>query len=140
MSDAIAIEGLSKRFTKPLPGLRRLLKRKGPDVVDALRDVNLSVARGEMFGLVGRNGQGKTTLIKSISGLIEPSHGSVRVFGKDSVREAREVRSRVGLVSADERSFYFRLSGRDNLRFFARLHGLPPALMEARIDALSHTF
>jgi ABC-2 type transport system ATP-binding protein len=136
--NAIAIEGLSKRFERPLPALRRLLRRQGPDHVDALREVSLSVSPGEVFGLVGRNGQGKTTLIKSVSGLIEPTAGSVRVFGKDSVREAAEVRRRVGLVSADERSFYFRLSGRDNLRFFARLHGLDPE--SRRIDALAEQF
>jgi ABC-2 type transport system ATP-binding protein len=138
--EAIAIEGLSKRFERPLPALRRQLRRKGPDHVEALRDVSLSVSPGEVFGLVGRNGQGKTTLIKSISGLIEPTAGSVRVFGQDSVREGRDVRRRVGLVSADERSFYFRLTGRDNLRFFARLHGLAPAAAEARIAELAQTF
>jgi ABC-type multidrug transport system ATPase subunit len=138
--DAICIEGLSKRFERPFPALRRLLKRKGPDVVDALTDVNLTVHAGEVFGLVGRNGQGKTTLIKSISCLIEPTRGTVRVFGEDSVQNAREVRRKVGLVSADERSFYFRLTGRENLHFFARLYGMDKAQARARIDELAHTF
>ncbi|HEY6882171.1 MAG TPA: ABC transporter ATP-binding protein, partial [Polyangiales bacterium] len=98
-----------------------------------LRGVTLRVEQGEIFGLVGRNGQGKTTLIKTTCGLIEPSEGRVQVFGFDSTREAREVKRRVGLVSAEERSFYYRLTGRDNLAFFARLHGIervPEALIE----------
>jgi ABC-2 type transport system ATP-binding protein len=131
---AIEVEGVSKRFHRPLPWLRKLLRKQGAPVVEALRGVTLRVEAGEIFGLVGRNGQGKTTLIKTTCGLIEPSEGRVRVFGFDSVREGREVKRRVGLVSADERSFYYRLSGRDNLAFFARLHGIdsvPAQLIEA---------
>jgi ABC-2 type transport system ATP-binding protein len=121
---AIEVDGVSKRFSRPLPWLRKLLRKQGAPVVEALRGVSLRVEAGEIFGLVGRNGQGKTTLIKTTCGLIEPSEGRVRVFGFDSVRDGREVKRRVGLVSADERSFYYRLSGRDNLAFFARLHGI----------------
>ena len=137
---AIDIQQLSKRFQKPLARLRRLTKRPGPDVVDALIDVSLRVEPGEMFGLVGRNGQGKTTLIKHTCGLLEPSAGSVRVFGHDSVRDLRAVKRHVGLVSADERSFYLRLSGRDNLRFFARLLGLSERALALRIEQLAETF
>lgn len=140
MAKAIEITHLSKRFEKPLPGLRRLLRRKGPAAVDALRDVNLSVSAGEVFGLVGRNGQGKTTLIKSTCGLLEPTHGDVHVFGHHTVRAAREVKRRVGLVSADERSFYFRLTGLQNLEFFARLQGLSDRESGRRIAELVQTF
>lgn len=137
---AIDVDQLSKRFIRPLPRVRRLLKRRGPDVVQALDGVSLQVHAGEIFGLVGRNGQGKTTLIKSTCGLIEPTAGQVRVFGYDSVRELREVKRRVGLVSADERSFYYRLTGSQNLAFFGRLHGLGERVLAERIDQLSETF
>jgi ABC-2 type transport system ATP-binding protein len=133
---AIEITDLVKRFSRPLPALRRLLRRKGPDVVHALRGVSLRIEQGEVFGLVGRNGQGKTTLIKSTCGLIEPSEGHVRVFGFDSVRNTLEIKRRVGLVNADERSFYFRLTGEQNLLFFARLLGMGDADAEARIRML----
>jgi len=140
---AIDVDEVVKHFVRPLPRLRRLLKPRGPrgpDVVEALRGVSLRVYAGEIFGLVGRNGQGKTTLIKTSCGLIEPSAGRVRVFGHDTVRSLREVKRRVGLVSADERSFYFRLSGRENLTFFARLQGLSGPEIDARTAALSETF
>jgi len=140
MAKAIEITHLSKRFEKPLPGLRRLLRRKGPAAVDALSDVSLSVSPGEVFGLVGRNGQGKTTLIKSTCGLLEPTQGDVHVFGHHTIRDAREVKRRVGLVSADERSFYFRLNGLQNLEFFARLQGLSDLESRSRIARLVSTF
>lgn len=140
MQPAIDVDGVSKRFTRPLPLLRRLLRRRGPDVVEALDDVRLEVRAGEIFGLVGRNGQGKTTLIKTACGLIEPTSGRIRVFGHDTVRDLREVKRRVGLVSADERSFYYRLTGRANLTFFGRLQGLADRAIAGRIEALSTTF
>jgi ABC-2 type transport system ATP-binding protein len=137
---AIELEHLSKRFEKPLVRLRRLTRRPGPDVVDALVDVSLRVEPGEVFGLVGRNGQGKTTLIKSACGLLSPTRGHVRVFGYHSVDQLREVKRRVGLVSADERSFYLRLSGRDNLLFFGRLLGLAERELALRIEQLAVSF
>ena len=140
MQPAIEVDRVSKRFSPPLPIVRRLLKRRGSGVVDALCEVSLRVEAGEIFGLVGRNGQGKTTLIKTTCGLIEPSAGSVRVFGHDSVHALREVKRRIGLVSADERSFYFRLTGRGNLTFFGRLQGMSDRQVAARIDELSTQF
>jgi ABC-2 type transport system ATP-binding protein len=133
---AIEITDLAKHFARPLPALRRLLKRKGPDVVHALRGVSLSIGQGEVFGLVGRNGQGKTTLIKSTCGLIEPSAGTVRVLGFDSVKQTLDIKRRVGLVNADERSFYFRLTGEQNLLFFARLLGLTDGEAQLRMRSL----
>ncbi len=109
-------------------------------MVEALHDVSLTVQPGEVFGLVGRNGQGKTTLIKSTCGLLEPSEGRVNVFGYDTVSAAREVKRKVGLVSADERSFYYRLTGRQNLLFFARLQGLDDVSSTRRIAELGQTF
>jgi ABC-2 type transport system ATP-binding protein len=137
---AIHIQRLSKRFVRRRPLLRHLLGGAGPHHVDALRDVSLRVERGEIFGLVGRNGQGKTTLIKSVCGLLEPSEGDVYVLGHHSVRAQREVKRSIGLVSADERSFYFRLTGRENLRFFGRLLSLDERMLAARIEELARLF
>jgi ABC-2 type transport system ATP-binding protein len=137
---AIELEHVSKRFEKPLARLRRLTRRRGPDVVDALIDVSLRVEPGEVFGLVGRNGQGKTTLIKSSCGLLSPTRGHARVFGHHTVDDLRTVKRHVGLVSADERSFYLRLTGRDNLLFFGRLLGLNEVALAARIEQLAASF
>ena len=78
--------------------------------------------RGDIHALLGPNGAGKTTLLRILSGLIAPSSGSVSVLGLDL--DARALRHAVGLVPSGDRSFYLRLSGLENLVFFARLHGL----------------
>ena len=93
--------------------------------VDALRDVTLTIERGEFFGLFGPNGAGKTTLIRILSTLIIPSAGSASVNGFDVVREPDRVRASIGLVFSNENSFYGRLTGRQNLEFFAALQNLP---------------
>ena len=102
----------------------------------ALKDVSLSAGRGETIGLLGPNGAGKTTLLKVLATLIEVDEGSVRVLGCDVSRDARSARGMIGLVTCDERSFYWRLSGRRNLQFFATLYGLPPARAKTRIAEL----
>ena len=89
----------------------------------ALADVSLNVAAGEIHALLGPNGAGKTTLLRILSGLMAPSTGAVRVLGTP-VEDGDGLRARVGLVPAGDRSFYLRISGLENLAFFARLHGL----------------
>ena len=131
---------LTKIFKPQIPLIRRLGGRGATREVVALRDVNLSINAGEIFGLVGRNAQGKTTLIKSIATLLEPTAGSVKVFGLDAARHARVIRKRIGLVTSEERSFYGRLSGLQNLLFFARLNGLPDTQSRRRIRELGELF
>jgi ABC-2 type transport system ATP-binding protein len=133
---AIAGRGLEKSFAKKRSVgeiLRRPFDR--PERVRALRGVDLEVRRGEIFGLLGPNGAGKTTLLKILSCLVLPDRGTVHVDGEDAVREAR-VKPRIGLVHSDERSFYWRLSGRENLRFFATLYDVPRTRAVGRIEAL----
>ncbi|MCL5271211.1 MAG: ABC transporter ATP-binding protein [bacterium] len=136
---AVETRNLTKIFRTPLARLRRLARLRVREVT-AVRGVSLAIARGEIFGLVGRNGQGKTTLIKAIATLIRPTSGEVRVFGADMERHGDEVRQRIGLVSSDERSFYFRLTGRQNLMYFARLYGMNGRAARARIEALAAVF
>jgi ABC-2 type transport system ATP-binding protein len=90
----------------------------------ALRDISLEVAAGSVFGLLGPNGAGKTTTIKIISTLLLPTRGSVRVLGRDALRSPQQVRRGIGLVLGGERGLYDRLSGYDNLRYFAELYGM----------------
>lgn len=91
--------------------------------VEALRGVSLGVGPGEVHGLLGANGAGKSTLLRILAGLVEPSAGTVRLLGRP-VGGSRAQRAVVGLVPSGDRSFYLRLSGLENLVFFARLHGL----------------
>jgi ABC-2 type transport system ATP-binding protein len=136
MQPAIEICELTKRFRK-VHGYRDLLlypwRRAEHLAVDG---VSLQIARGELFGILGQNGAGKTTLIKMLCTALLPSSGSASVAGYDVVREARRVRSAIGLISGEERSFYWRLTGRQNLEFFAALYHVPPKLARERIGAL----
>ncbi len=136
MSIAIAGEGLHKTFVKKR-SLRELMAHpfKRAQRVHALRGVDLEVREGEIFGLLGPNGAGKTTLLKILSCLVLPDEGRALVRGEDTVHEQR-VKPQIGLVHSDERSFYWRLSGRENMRFFARLYDVPPRTTESRIQEL----
>lgn len=133
---AISIRNLSKTYPVPLRRLRELFRRPVKDPVEALRDVSFEVATGEIFGLIGRNGAGKTTLTKIVATLVQPTTGSVAVRGHDSVSDDEDVRREVGLATAEERSFYWRLTSEQNLLFFARLHGLSDRVAKQRIRDL----
>jgi ABC-2 type transport system ATP-binding protein len=133
---AISIERVSKTYPVPLAALRGLFRMKTRAPVEALKDVSFEVREGEIFGLIGRNGAGKTTLAKIVATLVQPTAGAVNVRGFDSVRDDARVRAQVGLASAEERSFYWRLNVEQNLVFFARLYGLGAAAARRRIAEL----
>ena len=99
----------------------------------SLAEVSLSVEPGEIFALLGPNGAGKTTLIRILSGLIIPRSGTVTICGHDMQRAQYEARRRIGLVLGDERTFYFRLSGAQNLEFFGGLYGIKRAALKRRV-------
>jgi ABC-2 type transport system ATP-binding protein len=103
--------------------------------IQALRGVDLHVQKGEIFGLLGPNGAGKTTLLKILSCLVLPDRGRAVVAGEDVVHEGK-VKPKIGLVHTDERSFYWRLSGRENLDFFSQLYDVPRKRSKARINEL----
>ena len=111
------------------------LRRKAKEVV-ALDGLSLEVAEGELFGLLGPNGAGKTTTIKILTTLLIPTSGTASVVGLDVVRDAAEVRRRIGFVFGGERGLYYRLSGRDNLRYFAALYAVPPREIGPRVEEL----
>jgi ABC-2 type transport system ATP-binding protein len=111
------------------------VRRKAKEI-EAVRGISFAVEPGELFGLLGPNGAGKTTTIKMLITLLIPTGGSARVLGLDVVRQAREVRKRIGYVFGGERGVYERLSGYDNLRYFAELYGVPAREQKKRIDGL----
>jgi ABC-2 type transport system ATP-binding protein len=133
---AVSIEHLSKTYPVPLARLRAFFRRPSKPPVEALRDVSFEVREGEIFGLIGRNGAGKTTLTKIVATLVQPTSGAVTVKGYDSVHNDVKVRSLVGLATAEERSFYWRLTVEQNLIFFARLYGLSDTTGRRRIAEL----
>jgi ABC-2 type transport system ATP-binding protein len=136
----IKIDRISKTFPTRFLRLKQLLGRTIKPPVHALTEVSFNVHAGEIFGLIGRNGAGKTTLTKVIATLIQPTSGSASVNGFDSVNDDERVRAQVGLATAEERSFYWRLTVEQNLMFFSRLYGLSDMLARRRIIELVEQF
>jgi ABC-2 type transport system ATP-binding protein len=110
--------------------------RRTTSEVKAVQGVSFEVERGELFGLLGPNGAGKTTTIKMLITLLLPTTGRLRVLGYDVVAQPRQVRRRVGYVFGGDRGLYERLSGLDNLRYFAELYGVPAREQRSRTGEL----
>ncbi|MEO0067818.1 MAG: ABC transporter ATP-binding protein [candidate division WOR-3 bacterium] len=125
---AIDCQGVVKDFRRG----RGLKKR----VVRALDRATLTLKQGELFGLLGPNGAGKTTLVRCIATLLIPDAGTIRIFGHDAFKESLFCRQCIGLLTSGERTLYWKLSARDNLRFFAALYGLTGKERDRRIEYL----
>lgn len=119
----ISVEALSKRFVHER-SFRQILAKQEAGSTQAVSDVSFEIADGEVFGLVGPNGAGKTTLLRMLSTLVVPTSGRATVAGLDVEADAAKVRMRIGMVASNERSFFWRLTGRQNLQFFADLYHL----------------
>src|SRR5581483_1717276 len=135
-SAAISVDHLSKTYPVSFLRLKELLRRKFKPPVEALRNISFTINEGEIFGLIGQNGAGKTTPTKIIATLVQPTTGNVTVKGHDTVKDDQRVRRNVGLSGAEERSFYWRLTTEQNLLFFARLHGFSGRAAKSRISEL----
>jgi ABC-2 type transport system ATP-binding protein len=112
-----------------------IIHQKKKEII-ALNGVNLSIQTGELFGLLGPNGAGKTTITRILSTILLPTSGTARVFGLDVVKSAGHIRPRIGLVFGGERGLYWRISGRDNLQYFANLYKMEPDISKKRIPEM----
>jgi ABC-2 type transport system ATP-binding protein len=139
VSLAVETVSLTKRYPRQRGLGDVLLGRTNHDTL-ALNGISLAIEHGEVFGLLGPNGSGKTTLLKLLSTILSPTSGTAHVFGCDVLREPRRVRQLVALVTGEERSLYWRLSGRQNLEFFGRLYGMDGAALRRKADELLDTF
>jgi len=119
-ADALVVDGLRHQYGQRI----------------ALAGVSFSVARGEIFGLLGPNGSGKTTLFKLLSTLVRPGGGAARICGHDLVREADAVRRQLGVVF-QRPSVDGKLTVRENLIHHGHLYGLRGATLAARVRAMS---
>ena len=112
----------------------QLTKSFGP--ITVLNKIDLKVKAGSICAIIGPNGAGKTTLLKILAALVTPTEGTARICGEYVTRSPQTVKAHVGYVSSEERSFYWRLTGMQNLKFFAALHGLGNAEVEERAGFL----
>jgi len=121
---ALVVDGLSKQFGS------------GEAAVTAVDDVSFGVERGSVVGLLGPNGAGKTTTIKSILGMVLPDAGSVRVAGIDVHERPRKAYAHVDAMLEGARNDYWRLTVRENLRYFATISGVDPDSVTGRHERL----
>lgn len=124
-SPSVVIRDLTKSFPRRRSVREILSRKRRGERICALESLTLEMHPGEVVGLLGPNGSGKTTLIKSLVNLIEPDAGSIRIGSIDARRKPELARRDIGWVHCDERSFLWRLSGFENLKFFAALLEVP---------------
>lgn len=132
----IRLQNVTMRYPVPKRYREYLLHPFKKEMFVALQDVTLRLERGECIGLLGPNGAGKTTLLKLIGGLLYPSEGNVKVNGYDTIQHNAIARQAVGYVINEERSFYWRLTGIQNLEFFGALENLFGMALKKRIEEL----
>lgn len=112
-------------------------RKKSTTAVD---HVSFHVGKGRIVGLVGENGAGKTTILRSIATLISQDEGTISVAGYDTLKQAEEVKNHIGVLFGGETGLYDRLTARENLLYFGGLYGLPKHTLKNRIDDLSQRF
>src|SRR5438105_6708288 len=132
--DSIVLESVSKIF-RHRPAFFNWMGKERRGETCALDDISLNVASGRVLVLLGPNGSGKTTTLKLVSTMLLPDAGRVLVEGADTRTQADQVRKYVGFAVATERSFFPRLSARENLDFFAALDDVPHKIRSPRIQA-----
>jgi len=129
--NAIEVNHFRRVYTSQIGVIRRTARE-----VVAVEDISFEIPEGELFGLLGPNGAGKTTTVKMLTTLLIPTAGNASVRGFDVVAQADEVRKRIGFIFGGERGLYWRLSGVDNLRYFASLYSVDPDVTDKRIPYL----
>jgi ABC-2 type transport system ATP-binding protein len=112
--------------------IRRVFTPRKREPVTALDSISLTIPVGEVHGLLGPKGAGKTTLVKILSTVLLPTGGSARVLGHDVVEEAAAVRPQIGIVFGGERGLYWRLTGRQNLEYWGALYKLSRSEIKRR--------
>ena len=132
---------LEKTYLRDLPLYKQILlpfsKRQR---IKALDSVSIWIKAGEILGVVGPNGAGKTTLLRILADILEADSGTVSICGQTLSNNSFRIRSKIGYVSSDERSFFWRLTGRENLEFFAILYRLSAGQSKKRTAVLIKQF
>jgi ABC-2 type transport system ATP-binding protein len=116
--------------------VRKNKKNEKNNLVTALKDVNIKINQGELFGVLGPNGAGKTTLIKILSTLLSPTSGEAYVDGVDVMKHPEEVRKRINMVTGGEHSGYGILTVTETLWLFSQLYGIPNKVVQKRINEM----
>ncbi|NOX63727.1 MAG: ABC transporter ATP-binding protein [Chloroflexi bacterium] len=129
--NTIEVQDLRRVYNASIGAIRRSRKE-----IVAVDGISFHIEQGELFGLLGPNGVGKTTTVKMLTTMLIPTSGRIRILGLDVVKDAKKLRPRIGFIFGGERGLYWRLSGVDNLRYFGSLYHLDPDATRKRIPKL----
>lgn len=131
MQNVIELKELKREFAIT----KGWIKRK-KEIVKAVDGISFEVKKGEIFGLLGQNGAGKTTIIKMLITLLAPSSGTCKVLGYNTYGEEKKFRDKINFIFGGEMGVYRRLSARDNLKYFANLYYMDEDKANNQIDKL----
>ncbi|MDO4313062.1 MAG: ABC transporter ATP-binding protein [Eubacteriales bacterium] len=113
-----------------------LFRPKRVRIVHAVNDISLEIPQGKIIGVLGINGAGKTTTIRMLASVIAPTAGELTMNGVDAVKNHLWVKERINIISGGERNLYWRLTAKENLRYFGSLYGLSGTCLQERIESL----
>lgn len=129
----ISVKNVSKSYIKKVK--TGFLKSKKMDH-EAVKNLNLEIKEGQIVGLLGINGAGKSTTIKMLSTLLKPDKGSITIDGMDVLKDAKKIKMLINMIVGGERALYWRLSAKENLRYFGKMYGLSDEKLNEKIEEL----
>lgn len=141
----IEVKKLSKNFKvktkeKGLKGsLKSIIKPKYKEV-NAVKNINFEVEKGEIIAFIGPNGAGKSTTIKMLTGILYPSKGEIRVLGLDPTKERKKLSYEIGTVFGQKEQLWTHLTPYDNFKFFGAIYDIPEYQVEKKIEELKTLF
>ena len=131
--EIIKVENVSRNF--------KVSKKVSPTgYVEAVKDLSFDVKKGEILGLLGPNGAGKSTTIKMMITMLLPTKGKISIMGFDSYYDRKKIRKKINVVFGGERGMYWKLSGYENLLYFAQLYKIPRKEADRKINQLLDEF
>lgn len=145
MSEIIKIKNLSKTFKVKIKGkgfkesIKSIFNPKYKEV-KAVKNLNLSVEKGEIIAFIGPNGAGKSTTIKMLTGILCPSKGTVEVLGKDPFKDRKSLSYEIGTVFGQKEQLWIHLSAYDNFKYFGAIYDIPESVVERKIKSFEEIF
>ncbi len=145
MSEIIKIKNLSKTFKVKIKGkgfkesIKSIFNPKYKEV-KAVKNLNLSVEKGEIIAFIGPNGAGKSTTIKMLTGILCPSKGTVEVLGKDPFKDRKSLSYEIGTVFGQKEQLWMHLSAYDNFKYFGAIYDIPESVVERKIKSFEEIF
>lgn len=115
--------------------VRKGFLKSEKEAVEAVKELNLKIEKGQIIGLLGINGAGKTTTIKMLSTLLEPTSGEITVDGDDIVKDAMRIKKKINMIAGGERMIYWRLTAQENLWYYGQLYGVDKKTLKERIES-----